>query len=80
MPFMCFATPAKGSPRTVPILIPGRPIGTQAGADAFGTGARATLLKVLPADSSVYVEYTDLAGLGPAEQGKLLDWYAAKYR
>src|SRR5262249_5773400 len=65
--------------RAVLILIPRQPTGTQAGVDAFATAARAALLKALPVGSSVYIEYTDLAGLGVPEQGKLRDWYGTKY-
>src|SRR5262249_37550800 len=67
------------SPPAVLILLPGQPTGTQTGMDAFAAGARKHLLDNLPAGSSVYMEYTDLARLRkPEESGKLRDWYKTK--
>jgi signal transduction histidine kinase len=66
--------------RTVLILVPGQSTGTQTGIDAFAANTRRTLLDSLPAGSSVYVEYTDLARRGSADQQSVLrDWYEAKY-
>jgi signal transduction histidine kinase len=65
-------------PRTVLILVPGQPTGTQTNIDAFAAGARRALLESLPVGSSVYLEYTDLARPG-ADQTRLRDWYRSKY-
>jgi len=62
------------------ILLPGQPTGTQTGIDAFARGMRSALVDLLPPNSSIYVEYTDLARLKtPDAQAKLRDWYTAKY-
>ena len=74
------ADAAAGAPRAVLMLLPGQPTGTQVASDAFASGARAALLEALPSGSSVFIEYTDLARLPtPEDQGKLRDWYRAKY-
>src|SRR5262245_56471546 len=67
-----------GRPRTVLILIPGQPTGTQSNIDAFAAATRRTLLDSLPVGSSVYLEYTDLARPG-ADPARLRDWYKSKY-
>jgi signal transduction histidine kinase/PAS domain-containing protein len=71
---------SRGQTKTVLILVPGQPTGTQTGIDAFTGNTRRTLLDILPAGSSVYVEYTDLARRQAADQQNgLRAWYAAKY-
>jgi hypothetical protein len=71
---------SRGRARTVLILVPGQSTGTQTGIDAFAANTRRVLLDSLPAGSSVYVEYTDLARRGSAErQSELRDWYKGKY-
>ena len=42
-------------PRTVLILVPGQPTGTQTNIDAFAAGTRRALLDALPMGSSVYL-------------------------
>lgn len=67
-------------PPAVLILLPGQPTGTQSSIDSFAAAARVSLVAALPAGSSVYIEYTDLARLGTtADQAKLRDWYNVKY-
>lgn len=65
--------------KTALILVPGQATGTQTGIDAFASHARRVLVDSLPAGSSVYVEYTDLARLGAEQEAKLRDWYRTKY-